>query len=158
VRRWIGAAAIVLALAGCQNSAQRPACAVCAANKGPTELSQHWLLGMNPMAGDPELLHPFTNRFMADLGGMPGVRAIDLAPSWNAHLFRTSPDDRIEVSTVLHGGGNCMEITYTVYRHGTEHGRFGQVVTPLYAGPEPDGACVDRAATQLYLTLVRAGL
>lgn len=158
MRSWIG---IVLAgmLAGCAAHSTNPSCAVCAAAADvPTQLSQRWLLGVGTMAGDPKLLRPYTNRFMADLGAMPGVKIVDISPAWNAHYFRTSEDDRIEVVPVLHAEGNCMEITYTVYRHGVEHGRSGLVVTPLYAGPESDGACIDRAATQLYLAMARAGL
>ena len=156
MRIWIG---LVLAglLAGCAHSDNSP-CAPCAVAKAPTQLSRHWLLGMGVMTGDAALLRPYTNRFMADLGAMPGVRIIDITPPWNAHLFRSSEDDHIEVVPVLHAEGNCMEITYTVYRHGTEQGRYSVVVTPLYSGPETDGACVDRAATQLYLAMARNGL
>jgi hypothetical protein len=39
-----------------------------------------------------------------------------------------------------------------------QQGVFGLVIPPMPAGVEPDSACVDRAATQFYQSLVRQGL
>jgi hypothetical protein len=51
-----------------------------------------------------------------------------------------------------------MELTYIVHRAGQQERTYGLVVPALAAGPEPDAACVDRAASSFYHALTQQGL
>jgi hypothetical protein len=128
------------------------------ASTPPATLSQHWLIGVERMHNDPALLAPYTNRFMAVLAGMPKTQVVYLGSDKNAHLFSAEGDNKLIVYPSLRAEGSCMEIAYTVFRAGQQVGSFGLVVPALQAGVEPDSACVDRAASSLYLALAQQGL
>ena len=124
----------------------------------PPALSRPWMIGIERMRGDPLLLAPFTNRFLADLAAMPHTQVVYLGSDENAFLFNAATLPRLRTWTWLRGEGNCMEITYSVIVTGQQTGTYGLVIPALPAGPEPDAACVDRAATELYAALARQGL
>lgn len=121
-------------------------------------LAQEWMFGVERMRDDAQLLAPFSNRFLADLAAQPKVRVISLAGQTNAFLFNTLTVPKLRVMTWLRGEGHCMEITYTISVTGQQAATFGLIVPPLAVGPEPDSACVDRAATEFYRALVLQGL
>jgi hypothetical protein len=121
-------------------------------------LSKPWMLGIERMRVDPEPQLPFTNRFIADLSAMPNVQVVFLGSERNSFLFNGWSGGKVLVSPWLHGEGNCMTLTYTIFQAGEQQGVFGLVIPPMPAGVEPDSACVDRAATQFYQSLVRQGL
>jgi hypothetical protein len=123
-----------------------------------TILSRVWMLGIERMRGDPEPQLPFTNRFLADLSAMPNVQVIYVGNDRNNFLFNAWKGDKILVSPWLHGEGNCMNLTYTVFQSGQEQAVFGLMIAPMPAGVEPDSACVDRAAVNLYQALVVQGM
>jgi hypothetical protein len=125
---------------------------------GATALSKPWTLGIERMHGDPEPQLPFSNRFIADLAAMPRVQVVFLGPDRNSFAFSAWSDGKVLVEPWLHGEGNCMNFTYTIFQSGQQQGVFGQVVPTMPAGVEPDSACVDRAAGQFYQTLVMQGL
>jgi len=136
-------------MAGCAQPSGVPA---------PTALSKSWMLGIERMRDDPAPQLPFTNRFIADLAAMPRTQVVFLDNDRNSFLFDGWSDGKVLVSPWLHGEGNCMNLTYTIFQSGEQQAMFGLVVAPMPAGPEPDSACVDRAATQFYQALVRQGL
>ena len=121
-------------------------------------LGKPWMLGIERMHADPEPQLPFTNRFIADLSAMPNVQVVFLGSDRNSFLFNSWSDAKVLVSPWLHGEGNCMTFTYTIFQSGEQQAVFGLVIPPTAAGAEPDPACVDRAATQLYQALVHQGL
>ena len=121
-------------------------------------LSKPWMLGIERMHADPEPQLPFTNRFIADLSAMPNVQLVFLGSDRNSFLFNAWSGGKVRVSPWLHGEGNCMTFTYTIFQSGEQQTVFGLVVPPTPVGAEPDSACVDRAATQFYQALVRQGL
>jgi hypothetical protein len=124
----------------------------------PDALSQRWMIGVERIHNDPLLLAPFTNRFLATLAGMPKVQVIFLGVGQNEHLFSAYAGDKLRVDASLRAGNNCMEITYTINQAGQQQATYGLVVPALPAGPEPDPACVDRAATSFYQALAAQGL
>ena len=121
-------------------------------------LSKPWMLGIERMRADPEPQLPFTNRFIADLSAMPNVQVVFLGSDRNSFAFNGWSGGKVLVSPWLHGDGNCMTLTYTIFQAGEQQAVFGLVVPPTPVGAEPDSACVDRAATQFYQALVRQGL
>jgi hypothetical protein len=123
---------------------------------GVTSLQRTWLFGVERMRGDPEPQLPFTNRFIEDLSAMPNVQVVSAADNQAAFSGWTRP--KLLVSPWLHGEGNCMNITYTLFDVGQQQGTFGQIIPRMPAGVEPDAACVDRAAAEFYRTLVIQGL
>jgi hypothetical protein len=125
---------------------------------GATALSKSWMLGIERMRGDPEPQLPFTNRFIADLAAMPRVQVVFLGPDRNSFAFSAWSDGKVLVAPWLHGEGNCMNFTYTIFQSGQQQAVLGQMVPTMPAGVEPDSACVDRAAGQFYQTLVMQGL
>lgn len=125
---------------------------------GPVTLSQPWLIGIERMRGDVLPVLPYTNRFLADLAAMPNTRVVYLGTERNGFLFDADRAAKLRVAPWLHGEGNCMTLTYTVYRSGERQSAFGMAVSALAAGDEPDPACVDRAASGFYQSLVRQGL
>ena len=136
-------------VAGCTQPAGVPA---------PTTLSQPWMFGIERMRGDPEPQLPFTNRFIVDLSAMPKAQVVFVGSDRNSFLFNAWQGGRVLVSPWLHGEGNCMNVTYTLFQAGEQQGVYGLVVGPLPAGTEPDTACVDRAAAQFYQALAAQGL
>jgi hypothetical protein len=124
----------------------------------PPALSKPWMFGIERMHADPEPQLPFTNRFIVDLSAMPNVQVVFLGSDRNSFLFNGWSGGKVGVSPWLHGEGNCMTLTYTIFQAGEQQGVFGLVIPPVPAGVEPDPACVDRAATQFYQALVRQGL
>ncbi len=125
---------------------------------GTTALSKPWMLGIERMRGDPEQQLPFTNRFIADLAAMPQVQVVFVGNDRNGFLFNAWSGGKVLVSPWLHGEGNCMNLTYTIFQSGEQQAVFGVVIGTMPAGTEPDSACVDRAAAQFYRTLVIQGL
>ncbi len=123
-----------------------------------TALSKPWMLGIERMRLDPEPQLPFTNRFIADLSAMPNAQVVFLGSDRNSFLFNGWSGGKVLVSPWLHGEGNCMTLTYTIFQAGEQQAVFGLVIPPMPAGAEPDSACVDRAATQFYQALVRQRL
>ena len=124
----------------------------------PMALSQPWMLGIERMRDDSEPQLPFTNRFIADLSAMPKAQVVFLDAYRNTPLFNEWTGNKVLVAPWLHGQGNCMNLTYTIFRSGQPQAVFGLVVAPIPAGVEPTSACVDRAAGQLYQALVIQGL
>ena len=125
---------------------------------GTTALSKSWMLGIERMRGDPAPQLPFTNRFIADLAAMPSAQVVFLGDDRNSFLFNAWSGGKVLVSPWLHGEGNCMTLTFTIFQSGEQQAVFAQVIAPMPAGVEPDSACVDRAAGQFYQTLVKQGL
>ena len=124
----------------------------------PPTLSQPWMIGTEHMKGDPLLLQPLTNRFMADLAAMPQAQVVYLGVELNSFRFNAYAADKLRVYPALRAEGNCMEFTYIIYRAGQQDRTYGLVVPALAAGPEPDPDCVDRAATGFYQALTQQGL
>ena len=120
----------------------------------PSALSRSWMFGVETMRGDPAPQLPFTNRFIADLSAMPNVQVVYLGEERNSFLFNAWTGEKVLVSPWLHGEGNCMNLTYTIFQSGQKQAVLGLVVAPMPAGNEPDSACVDRAVTQFYQALV----
>ena len=133
-------------------------CAQLGGVPAPTALSKPWMLGIERMRDDPAPQLPFTNRFIADLTAMPRTQVVFLDNDRNSFLFNGWSGGKVLVSPWLHGEGNCMELTYTIFQSGEQRVVFGLVVAPMPTGSEPDSACVDRAAAQFYQTLVKQGL
>src|SRR6516225_7990844 len=106
-----------------------------------TTLSRVWMLGIERMLGDPEPQLPFTNRFLAGLSAMPNVQVVYVGNDRNSFSFSTWKGDKILVSPWLHGEGNCMNLTYTVFESGQQQAVFGLMVTAMPAGAEPEPAC-----------------
>lgn len=125
---------------------------------GTAALSKPWMLGIERMRDDPEPQLPFTNRFIADLSAMPKAQVVFLGNDRNSSLFNAWSGDKVLVSPWLHGEGNCMTLTYTIFQSGQQQAVFGLVVAPIPAGVEPNLACVNRAAGQFYQALVIQGL
>jgi len=120
----------------------------------PGALSKPWMFGIETMRGDPEPQLPFTNRFIAGLSAMPNVQVVYLGGEGNRFLFSAWTGNKVQVSPWLRAGGNCMDLTYTLFQSGEQQVVLGLVVAPMPAGTEPDSACVDRAVTQFYQALV----
>jgi hypothetical protein len=116
------------------------------------------MLGTERMHGDPQPQLPFTNRLIADLAAMPRMQVVFLGSDRNSLLFSAWSGDKVLVSPWLHGDGNCMIVTYTIFQSGQQQAVFGLTIAPMPAGTEPDSACVDRAAAQFYHALVTQGL
>ncbi|HST75753.1 MAG TPA: hypothetical protein VLJ20_10315 [Acetobacteraceae bacterium] len=129
-----------------------------AAASGPTQLAHRWMIGIERVQGDVLPVLPYTNRFLADLAAMPNTLVVYLGPGRNGFLFEAEAVRKLRVAPILHGEGNCMTFTYTVYREGQQQATFGLAVPALVAGVESDPACVDRAASEFYWSLVRQGL
>ena len=121
-----------------------------------SSLRQIWLIGIERMRNDPEPSLPFTNRFLFDLAAMPNVQVVYLNRE-NALLFAFDSVRRIRVAPWLRGEGNCMTLIYTPAVSGQQSLNLGAIVGSLPAGTEFDSACVDRAATEFYYTLIREG-
>jgi hypothetical protein len=139
------------------------ACVQPAGVSGTGSLGQQWMFGIERMRGDPLPQLPYTNRFLADLAGMPNVQVVYLGAPENAALFASWSGGRLRVSPWLRGetwggGLSCMNVTYTIVQSGQPQGNFGLVIPPPAAGTESDPACVDRAAGAFYQTLVVQGL
>jgi hypothetical protein len=127
-------------------------------SSGPTSLAQRWMIGIERVQGDVLPVLPYTNRFLADLAAMPNALVVYLGTERNGFLFAADTVRRLRVAPILHGEGNCMTFTYTVYREGQQQATFGLAVPALMAGTESDPACVDRAASEFYWSLARQGL
>jgi hypothetical protein len=125
---------------------------------GSTALQKSWMFGIERMRGDPEPQLPYTNQFIAHLAAMPSVQIVYVGDERNRFAFNAWTGGKVLVSPWLRGEGNCMNITYTVFGSGQQQAVFGQVIPAMLAGTEPDSACVDRAAGQLYRALVVQGL
>jgi hypothetical protein len=119
-----------------------------------TAISRSWMFGIETMRGDPLPQLPYTNRFIADLSAMPNVQVVYVGDERNSFLFNAWRGEKVLLSPWLHGEGNCMNLTYTVFQSGEKQAVLGLIVAPMAAGTEPDSACVDRAATQFYQALV----
>ena len=130
----------------------------CTGGTAPAALQLHWLIGIERMQDDPLLMLPNTNRFLNDLAAMPSTQVVFLGSAENAGLFAANATSKLRVWTWLHGERSCLQVTYTVSVAGQQEATYGLVIPPLAAGPEPDSACVDRAATEFYQALVRQGL
>jgi hypothetical protein len=124
----------------------------------PLFLARPWLIGVERMVNDPALALPFTNRFIADLSAMPNTQVVFLNTYQNAFLFESWRGNKLRVVTWLRGERACMSITYWITQSGLTQSALGMVVPPLPAGLETDAACVDRAATDFYASLVVMGL
>ncbi len=124
----------------------------------PPTLNQRWLIGIEHVRGDPQILQPLTNRSLADLAGMTNVGVVYVGVDLNGFEFSANGGDKLRVYSWLRAGGHCMEFTYVIYRAGQQERKYGLVVPALAAGPEPDTACVDRAATSFYRALAQQGL
>ena len=142
------AAAVLLMLGGCTP----------AQPDQPASLTRQWMIGIAPMTNDPVLMHPSANRFLATLAAMPKTSVVWLGSDVNVQQFNVWPGDKLLVRPTLHAGADCMQFTYAVERGGQQRGLYGLVVPALPAGPEPDPACIDRAASDFYRQLVRQGL
>ena len=125
---------------------------------GSTALRSSWMFGIERMRGDPAPQLPYTNQFIVNLAAMPNVQIVSVDDDRNRLAFNAWTGGKVLVSPWLHGEGNCMNITYTVFESGQHQAVFGLVVPPLLAGIEPDSACVDRASGQFYRALVVQGL
>jgi hypothetical protein len=112
------------------------------------------MFGVETMRSDPAPQLPYTNRFIADLSAMPNVQVVWLGEERNNFLFSAWTGEKVLVSPWLHGEGNCMNLTYTIFQSGEKQAVLGLVVAPMWAGTEPDSACVDRAVTPFYQALV----
>jgi hypothetical protein len=137
-----------LGAAGCQPVGVPPA----------TALRRSWLIGVERMRDDAGPQLPYTNRLIADLSAMPNVSVVYAGDDRNSFLFNASKDDKVLVSPWLHTEGHCMNVTYAVYQSGQQRAIFGLAVAWPPAGVEPDSACVDRAARQLYEAMVLQGM
>ena len=137
-------AGVLLTAAGCQPVSM----------PWPATLSASWMFGIETMRGDPAPQLPYTNRFIADLAAMPKVQVVYVGDERNSFLFNAWKGGKVVVSPWLHGEGNCMNLTYTIFQSGEKQAVLGLVVPAMPAGTEPDAACVDRAATQFYQALV----
>ncbi len=124
----------------------------------PPKLDHRWLIGIEHIRGDPQILRPLTNRFLADLAGMTNVQVVFVGVDLNGFEFNANGGDKLRVYPWLRAGGHCMELTYVIYRAGQQQRTYGLVVPALAAGPEPDTACVDRAASSFYRALAEQGL
>jgi hypothetical protein len=124
----------------------------------PTSLGQQWMLGIERMEGDPMPRLPFTNRFIADVAAMPKTQVVFLGTQNNSFLFDAWQGPKLRVAPWLHGEGNCMNMSYTIFESGQQQALFGLIIPALPAGVEPDSACVDRAASQFYKALVVQGM
>lgn len=124
----------------------------------PATLGQTWMIGLERMRDDSLLMMPFTNRLQAALAAMPNTQVIFVGAPRNDPLFSAFPGNKMRVYPWLHGEGNCMEFSYTVFQSGQVQATFSHVVPALAAGEEPDSACVDRAATSFYQALALQGL
>jgi len=124
----------------------------------PATLRRSWMFGVERMTGDPGPQLPYTNRMIADLAAMPNVQVVFVGDERNRSAFASWHGDKLSISPWLHGEGNCMNITYSILQSGQRQATFGLAIAPLAAGQEPDSACVDRAATQLYQALALQGL
>lgn len=116
------------------------------------------MFGIERMRGDPGPQLPYTNQFIDDLAAMPGVQIVYVTDDRNGPAFNAWKGSKVLVSPWLRGEYNCMNITYTIFASGQQQAVFGVVVPAMLAGTEPDSACVDRAAGQLYRMLVVQGL
>ncbi len=142
-----------IVLAGSATTACQPA-----GVPGATALRTSWMFGIERMRGDPEPQLPYTNRFIVDLAAMLEVHVVYVGDDRNRFAFNAWQGGKVLVSPWLHGEGNCMNITYTIFQAGQQQVVLGQVVPAMWAGTEPDSACVDRAAGQFYRALVVQGL
>ena len=124
----------------------------------PTTLSQTWMIGIERMRNDPLLLAPFTNRFLADLAAMPMVQVVFVGADRNDQMFSAYSGSKLRVYPALRTGNGCMELSYSVFQAGQLVVTYGLVVPPLPAGPEPNSACVDRAAASFYQSMASEGL
>jgi len=125
---------------------------------GATALRPSWMFGIERMRGDPEPQLPFTNQFIATLAAMPGVQIVYVGDDSNKYAFNAWAAGKVLVSPWLRGEGHCMNITYTIFQSGQQQAVFGQVIPAMWAGTEPDSACVNRAAGQFYQALAIQGL
>jgi hypothetical protein len=116
------------------------------------------MLGIERMQGDPMPRLPFTNRLIADVAAMPKTQVVFLGMQDNSFLFDAWQGPKLRIAPWLHGEGNCMNLSYTIFDAGQQQGLFGLIIAPLPAGVEPDSACVDRAASQFYQALILQGL
>ena len=121
-------------------------------------MRQSWMFGIVRMRGYPAPQLPYTNQFIAALAAMPAVKIVYVGDDTNRFAFNAWAGGKVLVSPWLRGEGNCMNITYTIFQAGQQQAVFGQVVPAMYAGTEPDSACVDRASGQFYQALVVQGL
>ena len=146
IRLCVGVAAILVG--GCTPVSVPP----------PVTLNQQWMIGIEHIRGDPLILQPLTNRFLADLAGMTNVQVVYVGVELNDFHFNAKDGDKLRVYPWLRAGGHCMEFTYIIYQAGQQERTYGLVVPALAAGPEPDTACVDRAASGFYQALAQQGL
>lgn len=140
---------VALMIAGCAQPVGVPA---------PVSLSRPWMLGIEPMKGDPAPQLPFTNRFITDLAAMPNVQVVYVGTDYNDHTFSNWAGNKVRVSPWLHAEGKCMNLTYAVFQSGQQQAVFGLVVARPPAGIEPESACVNLATTEFYHALVMQGL
>ncbi len=144
------AASLAASLAG--------SCAPVSYSPPPATLSQTWMIGIERMRNDPVLLAPNTNRFLAVLAAMPQVQVVFVGADRNDQMFSAYTGNKLRVYSALRTDNACMEFSTSVFRAGQQVVTYGLVVPPLPAGPEPDSACVDRAAASFYQSMVSEGL
>lgn len=124
----------------------------------PTTLAQPWMIGIERMRNDPVLLAPFTNRLLAELAAMPQVQVVFVGAERNDQMFAAYTGNKLRVYSALRTENGCMEFSYSVFRSGQQVVTYGLVVPALPAGPEPNSACVDRAAAYFYQSMASEGL
>jgi hypothetical protein len=89
---------------------------------------------------------------------MPNTQVVFVGAGRNDPLFSAYTGNKLRVYPWLHGEGNCMEFSYSVFQAGQQVATYSLVVPALAAGPEPDSACVDRAASAFYRALALQGI
>ena len=85
---------------------------------GSTALRSSWMFGIERMRGDPAPQLPYTNQFIVNLAAMPNVQIVSVDDDRNRLAFNAWTGGKVLVSPWLHGEGNCMNITYTVFESG----------------------------------------
>lgn len=124
----------------------------------PVFLAQRWTVGVVHMQGDVGIRLPYTNQFITALGAMPNVSVLYLGTREEQSAFENERGPRVKVEPWLGLNGACMSSTYTIYQKSELRSMFGLVTPAPAAGEEPQSACVDRAATQLYQAMVLQGM
>lgn len=110
------------------------------------------------MQNDAALLLPYTTRLIVNLSAMPNFQVYFLGTDADHSWFAAVTQPKIHVASWLHGEGTCLTSTYTTTISGLQSGLFGVNVNAWPTGNEPDPTCVDRAATEIYHSMIRNGL
>lgn len=121
-------------------------------------LNAHWVVGVEPVREDAPFLLPATARLITALSAMPNVQVYYLGTQSDHNWFSAAQVPKLRIYGWLHGQGTCMTFTYTAIYSGHQSAPYGQNVYVWPVGGEPDPVCVDRAATQLYQSMVTQGL